>query len=292
MLLAILPNWDSLDSVRNAHSDLELAGLVFFALLVIAEAAAHNSKQEKRKHLFDSIGIWFFAIAVSCEIAAYRYGQRNDALSEQVISSLDVKSRNADTKAQAALEKSSTADAKAGEALTKSIAANEGAGKAQDKIVAVGKRAEEIDADLARTQYLLSGRSITNFDSLVRRLGQYRNRPVYVGSTNDIEQNLLCAALYKAAHDAEMDAENECGRLVQVGMMPTGVMISGPNQQETLDIAQILLHTSDLGPGGTQAGTLSPGLRIIVGAKPPFMATQARGVKVPTKKKLKKKTNP
>jgi hypothetical protein len=38
MLLAILPNWNSLDSVRQAHSDLELAGLVFFALLVVAEA--------------------------------------------------------------------------------------------------------------------------------------------------------------------------------------------------------------------------------------------------------------
>lgn len=88
MLLAILPNWNSLDSVREAHSDLELAGLVFFALLVVAEALAHNSKQEERKHLFDSIGIWFFAIAILCEIAGYWYGQRNDALSEQVISSL------------------------------------------------------------------------------------------------------------------------------------------------------------------------------------------------------------
>jgi hypothetical protein len=38
----------------------------------------------------------------------------------QVIGSLDVKARNADTKAQSALDKSSTADTKAGEALTKS----------------------------------------------------------------------------------------------------------------------------------------------------------------------------
>ena len=117
MLLVILPNWNSLDSVRQAHSDLELAGLVLFALLVVAEVVAHNSKQEERKHLFDSIGIWFFAIAVLCEIAGYWYGQRNDALSEQVISSLDVKARNADTKAQSALDKSSTADIKAGNAL-------------------------------------------------------------------------------------------------------------------------------------------------------------------------------
>src|SRR5258708_4339405 len=129
-LLAILPNWNSLDSVREAHSNLELAGLVFFALLVVAEAVAHNSKQEAKKHLFDSIGIWFFAIAVLCEIAGYWYGQRNDTLSEQVIVSLDAKSKEASTNASSALTKSSEAETKAdaaeatsGKAVTESSSA-------------------------------------------------------------------------------------------------------------------------------------------------------------------------
>jgi hypothetical protein len=120
ILLAILPNWDSLDSVRRAHSDLELAGLVFFALLVVAEALAHNSKQEERKHLFDSIGIWFFAIAVVCELAGYWYGQRNDFLSERIIISLDVKSREAFNNSSSALTKSSEAQTKADSAETTS----------------------------------------------------------------------------------------------------------------------------------------------------------------------------
>ncbi|HXM08678.1 MAG TPA: hypothetical protein VN946_01875 [Terriglobales bacterium] len=120
MLLVILPDWNSLDSVRQAHSDLELAGLVFFALLVVAEALAHNSKQEKRKHLFDSIGIWFFAVAIVSEIAGYWYGQRNDALSEQVIVSLDAKSQEASRNASSALAKSSEAATKADTAETKS----------------------------------------------------------------------------------------------------------------------------------------------------------------------------
>jgi hypothetical protein len=206
-----------------------------------------------------------------------------------LIGSLSDKATNADTKAQSALDKSSAADTKAGESLTKSTTANEAAGKAQEKVGAVGTRAEEIDADLARTQYLLSGRSITNFDSLVSQLKQYKNRVVHIGSTSDIEQDLFCAALYKAAYDAEvMGALDECGRLVQVGRMPTGVVISGPNQQETIDIAEILLHTCSLGPGGTQAGTISPELGIFVGAKPPFMATQARGVKIPKRQQPSK----
>jgi hypothetical protein len=111
---------------------------------------AHNSKQEERKHLFDSIGIWFFAIAILCEIAGYWYGQRNDALSEQVISSLDVKAQNADAKAQSALDKSSTADTKAGEALTKSTAANEMAGKAQNRIGDVEREADIISKKTLR----------------------------------------------------------------------------------------------------------------------------------------------
>jgi hypothetical protein len=133
MLLTILPNWDSLDSVRQAHSDLELAGIVFFALLVVAEALAHNSEHEKRRHLFDSIGIWFFAIAVLCELAGYEYGQRNDALSERIIRSLDVEARDASTSASTALEKSGTALGNSKEAETKSSDAVDKAGKAQEK---------------------------------------------------------------------------------------------------------------------------------------------------------------
>ena len=54
------------------------------------------------------------------EILAYPYGQRNDTLSEQVIGSLDTKSREASTTASGALTKSSAAETKADEAETKS----------------------------------------------------------------------------------------------------------------------------------------------------------------------------
>jgi len=89
-----LPNWNSLDSVRRAHSDLEGAALVFFALLVVCEALAHLSDEKKTERRFDKIGIVFFALAVLAEIVAYPYGQRNDTLSEKMIGSLDAKARN------------------------------------------------------------------------------------------------------------------------------------------------------------------------------------------------------
>jgi hypothetical protein len=88
MLFAIcLPDWNSLDSVRRAHNDLEGAALVFFGLLVVFDVLAHLSedKNRNRARLFEKIALCFFAIAVLAEIAAYPYGQRNDKLSEDMI---------------------------------------------------------------------------------------------------------------------------------------------------------------------------------------------------------------
>src|SRR4051812_5254102 len=102
-----IPDWNSLDSVRRAHSLLEGAALVFFALLVVCEALAHLSDDKRTERLFDKIGIVFFAVAVLAEIVAYPYGQRNDTLSEEAIVSLDAKSREASASASNALTKSS-----------------------------------------------------------------------------------------------------------------------------------------------------------------------------------------
>jgi len=131
LFATIFPDWNSLDSVRRAHSDLEGAALVFFALLVASEALAHLSDDKKTERRLDRIGIVFFAIAVLAEIAAYPYGQRNDTLSEQIIVSLDAKSREAFSNASSALTKSSIAETKADGAAMKADVAEDVAGKAK-----------------------------------------------------------------------------------------------------------------------------------------------------------------
>lgn len=141
------PDWNSLDSVRRAHSFLEGAALVFFALLVICEALAHLSDSKKTERRFDKVGIVFFAIAVLAEIVAYPYGQRNDTLSEQVIGSLDAKSREAFTNASSALTKSGSAETKADEAETKSKEALMRADTAQRSLAKA-----ESDAGKAQTE--------------------------------------------------------------------------------------------------------------------------------------------
>jgi hypothetical protein len=122
-----LPDWNSLDSVRRAHSRLEGSALAFFALLVVFDVLAHLSAENKRREtLFEKIALCCFALAVLAEIGAYPYGQRNDKLSGDIISSLS-------QKAKQALTDSGTALTKAGEATIKAEAAGESAAKTQGK---------------------------------------------------------------------------------------------------------------------------------------------------------------
>ena len=153
----LFPDWNSLDSVRHAHSFLEAVALVFFALLVFFDVLAHFSEDKKRERLLEKIGLCFFAVAVFAEIGAYPYGQRNDTLSEQIIGSLDAKSREAAGNASTALTKADEADTKAGVANDKSgkaqdtaNAANRTSGLAQAKAEAVDKLAVDLDARLAK----------------------------------------------------------------------------------------------------------------------------------------------
>jgi hypothetical protein len=135
------PDWNSLDSVRLAHSALEVAALIFFALLVVSEALAHLSDNDKKEKMFDKIGIVFFAIAVLAEIIAYPYGQRSDALSGQVIVSLDAAAREGAHNASRALN-----DSEAG--LTQSRAAESAAGKATEIAHAARIEADSFERDI------------------------------------------------------------------------------------------------------------------------------------------------
>ena len=144
----LIPDWNSLDSVRHAHSELEAAALVFFALLVLFDVLAHLSKDEKRKTLLEKIGLCFFAVAILAEIAAYPYGQRNDELSANMIGSLSEKAKEALTDSRTALTNSGTALTKSGEAVTNADLANDAAAKAEQKADSVEKQAKELERQL------------------------------------------------------------------------------------------------------------------------------------------------
>jgi hypothetical protein len=112
-----LPDWNSLDSVRRAHSHLELAAIMFFGLLAFFDVLSHLSEKKTTERVFEKIGLWFFVVAVAAESGGYIYGQRNDYLSEQVIVSLSDTARQASVNAHNALTDSGTALTKAGAAM-------------------------------------------------------------------------------------------------------------------------------------------------------------------------------
>lgn len=122
----LIPDWNSLDSVRQAHSELELTAIAFFAFLVVFDILAHLADENKKKErLLEKIGLFCFAVAVGAEIAAYIYGQRNDKLSAAVINSLDVKVTHAQTEADGVKTKTD-AIAKQSDALTMGLEAASG----------------------------------------------------------------------------------------------------------------------------------------------------------------------
>jgi len=157
-----LPDWNSLDSVRRAHSDLEAVALVFFALLVVFDLLAHLSSENKTKEtLLEKIALICFAVAVLAEIAAYPYGQRNDTLSEKVIGSLDAKAKRALENASTALDKSGTALSNSKEAGIKSTDAIDTAGRAQ-------KEADSFEKDIVSAKTLAAEAESHLADALQR----------------------------------------------------------------------------------------------------------------------------
>lgn len=195
----MFPDWNSLDSVRRAHSDLEANGLIFFALLVIAEVLAHATRNEKRKHLFETIGIWVFAIAVVSEIAGYPYGQRNDALSEQVIRSLDKLATNAKDASGIALATSAHASAVSDEAIGKADKAEKTADSLDTRMDAASTKLDGLEERLAwRTispqQYATFGKALLPFAN--------SKVVVFVFDNEDLEAKTFAADLMHFFHDA------------------------------------------------------------------------------------------
>jgi hypothetical protein len=174
------------------------------------------------------------------------------------------------------------------------VDAAQSAKTAHDEADAVKVEAKEIDSNLARTQYLLSSRFVTNRTALVSGLKRYKGVTVRFSSYNsEPDESWLCGDLMFAAQAAEMKVMPDfCGRLSETGKTPTGVIVSGPDIQQTLALAQLILHTANLGPGGIVSGIKAPELTVLVGAKPPFVMGQARGVEIPKNNKASKRKAP
>jgi hypothetical protein len=164
-LALLLPDWDSLDSVRKAHSVLELWAIWLFAVLVVCDVVAHliEDTHKPLAKVFERIGLCCFALAVAAELGAYKYGQRNDSLSSQVITSLGTQATNALRDSGTALLQSENAKNVAGDAARNAKRAQDSAdgarADARDAQGAAGKAGEDakqLRSDVDEFELILS----------------------------------------------------------------------------------------------------------------------------------------
>jgi hypothetical protein len=72
------PGWDSLDSVKQIASAVQVTTLIFWGLLVFFEIVAYF--WGKAKHVFNVLALIAFALAVMGEGIQYKYDGRKEAL--------------------------------------------------------------------------------------------------------------------------------------------------------------------------------------------------------------------
>ena len=251
------------------------------------------TKLERWAKRFGRLGLILVVIGV---VGEWRYGAKledaQNALHKLDIAELTAAEREAGDAAKSAKAAHDEADAaqkSSDKALKTSNAAIEAAGRGLGKAEAVAKRAEQVDAELAQAEFLMSARYVQNRDALSSKLTErFKNREVFLRSyVGDQEAWGLCTELWYVTHSAEMNPVDECGRAQLEVPMASPLVVSGPDIKETLDIGGMLATVGRVS-GGVISGIKAPRLTIFVGDKSPFRIGQARGVKAPTKKQTKK----
>ena len=207
-LAMLIPDWNSLDSVRRTHNGFEVAALTFFGLLVLFDILSHLSKEDSRKTILEKIGLCFFAVAVSAEIGAYIYGHRNDTLSAAVITSLDSKASQAFVKASTAHDLAQKAEGEADTAASRVGVLQNG--------IAVAR------ASLADIQGRIAWRSVSEDQKreLKYRLSNFRGQRLTVSwEAREPEENAFASQLVKALQSAGLN----------VTPQPVALLVGGPN---------------------------------------------------------------
>jgi hypothetical protein len=262
-LASLLPDWNSLDSVRNAHSHLELWAIWLFVILVVCDVVAHFIEDDRKElaKRFVRFGLLCFALALVAELFAYRYGQRSDELSAGVISSLS-------QKASAALCDAKAAHDLAQSASTIAKPAKETADKAKVEADAVAKEAEHIDAGLTFAQRMVGARHVLNESDLENRLSKgFKGKFIIFKSyVLDPEAFALCKQLVTVAMkpEAGVIAKDECAdEPLPPHLQESELLVTAP----TIEEAQRLgMAVSAPGVVAFSVGLgLTPELTVLVG---------------------------
>ena len=300
-----IPGWNSLDSVRRVHGDLELIALVFFALLVLFEVLAFLEKEHTKKILLEKIGLWFFAVAVLAELIAYPYGQRNDTLSGQEIGSLDIKAQRAADNASKAVADSSTAISQAKDAAGAAATAKKEAdavaketARIRGTVEVVGKKAEQINQALGEAQYFLGSPELRDPEKLRKDLAPFKGKSaIFKSYKNDGDGYFVCKALLSVAQSAGMIPIDQCGEQDATPMVFKGVpgflnsvFVSAPDDDTMEALAKVMRGATFMGATSAGFGNVPhPSLIVFFVGRKPHVIVSIPVASKPRKSGLKNK---
>ena len=300
-----IPGWNSLDSVRRVHGDLELIALVFFALLVLFEVLAFLEKEHTKKILLEKIVLWFFAVAVLAELIAYPYGQRNDTLSGQEIGSLDIKAQRAADNASKAVADSSTAISQAKDAAGAAATAKKEAdavaketARIRGTVEVVGKKAEQINQALGEAQYFLGSPELRDPEKLRKDLAPFKGKSaIFKSYKNDGDGYFVCKALLSVAQSAGMIPIDQCGEQDATPMVFKGapgflnsVFVSAPDDDTMEALAKVMGGATFMGAASAGFGNVPhPSLIVFFVGRKPHVTVSIPVASKPRKSGLKNK---
>lgn len=288
----LIPNWESIDSVRFAHSALELTSIVSFGLLAMFDILAHLvDENKKREKMLERIGLFFFAFAVAAEVGGCIYGQRNDTLSENKIRSLDSLATDAEGKATGAkvvAEALKTdlkeANRQLGEIKEKTVVTSRELGASEENIASLSSQANEIGVYVNAIESTISARRVADDKGLENDLrADFKGSHIIFKSNaglGDDEPFWLCSQLVEIAKKADVHPVNECATEPIGRFATTNLAIDAPTIEEAQHLAMVLKKQRVL--NGWQVGRV-PGwavslrgglpLTVMVGVRPsvPFM---------------------
>lgn len=249
----------------------ELALLVFGLVLVVGLVGEYKTEQHSRRmKLFEMLVIIGVAGELLADGGIFSFSHQLQVISDQEIAGANTKALDAKSSAQAAASAASVAKGASGEALDKSNAAKAAAGDAQTRAVAVSKKADQLDAQLAATQWAFSARDLIDRDKVIDQLKQFRGRTISVQSyisMGDVDGFRVCQMVLDLARSAGITPIDECAKLPPAIPPATGIRVCGPDDTEMLSLSRAL---SRIDIGGTCAfGKVphSPNLTISIGGK-------------------------
>jgi hypothetical protein len=231
-------------------------------------------------------------IVVIGAVAEWRYGAKlEDAHNAVHLYDLG-KIAAAEKQAGDAAVSAKTAHDEAGAAGIEARQAETTTRRAQDRVDAVTEQSDQLERRIWQIQYLMSGRTLIDMDSFTGTLKKFKGNEIVLSSfASDAEAYSLCNTFVNAAFNAEMKPVDHCAKESPTPPLLTGILVSGPNDDEINEFANIVAYAVTSGGAGAMHAQPGSTLTIRIGSASPFIMDKNQFFHPPPVRKQPQKQN-